>query len=489
MVTPDLPVDVWLYIAQFLPQQDLKVMLAVNSLFYNIAMDARYRDVFLRERNEATIWLVHRLADPAVGHRVKGLHMRLQEYRKPEPPPQTRNSGFRPLRYLLSHTSGGKTQKPQISSSSFTHFVDGLINAFPALVNLREFCIDAWDVPSDFDLGPFYATAWKCFGPTLHRATLGGNLEGYRVFTMSNPPFVALQELFIEFTNDGFNAPSSGTNSVEILSKNVGSLLRTLAPRLRVLGIQSWASLDLSSFFTALPPFPCIEYFRIRTPFNISFASDPSGLSRFLSQVSPTLRTLELRLTPTGAALYTNVGEVLSQWLHQTMSTIPRFRSLRTLQFYPTQFSGGLEALLTILRASQETLESLSIKDRYLQFQEVERVIEALGEDCGLVTLRLNVLCLKPELIHLLARRLPYLKDLTIYIAEAAINDLASPDSQGFMSEMEGHVYNDWKLWNIGVWQGGSRINAHVMAAFPKVIPSLGSLWDTGSLSPDVEAP
>ena len=42
---PALPHDVWLHIAQFIPAKDIPGLISLNSAFFNIAMDSRYRQV------------------------------------------------------------------------------------------------------------------------------------------------------------------------------------------------------------------------------------------------------------------------------------------------------------------------------------------------------------------------------------------------------------------------------------------------------------
>jgi hypothetical protein len=43
MVT--VPKDIWLRVAQYLPDSNLKQLLALNSVFFELAMNARYQDV------------------------------------------------------------------------------------------------------------------------------------------------------------------------------------------------------------------------------------------------------------------------------------------------------------------------------------------------------------------------------------------------------------------------------------------------------------
>jgi hypothetical protein len=42
----DIPRDIWLRVAQFIPDNSLKELLTVNAAFFDMAMNARYQDVF-----------------------------------------------------------------------------------------------------------------------------------------------------------------------------------------------------------------------------------------------------------------------------------------------------------------------------------------------------------------------------------------------------------------------------------------------------------
>jgi hypothetical protein len=43
----DIPRDIWLYIADFIPDGNLEGLLTLNSVFFDLAMSARYRMVTL----------------------------------------------------------------------------------------------------------------------------------------------------------------------------------------------------------------------------------------------------------------------------------------------------------------------------------------------------------------------------------------------------------------------------------------------------------
>jgi hypothetical protein len=44
----DIPVEIWLQIAQYLPGTALRNLYSLNHTFYHLAMNERYRVVFLR---------------------------------------------------------------------------------------------------------------------------------------------------------------------------------------------------------------------------------------------------------------------------------------------------------------------------------------------------------------------------------------------------------------------------------------------------------
>jgi hypothetical protein len=46
----DIPVEIWLQIAQYLPGSTLRNLYSLNRVFYHLAMNERYRVVLLRPR-------------------------------------------------------------------------------------------------------------------------------------------------------------------------------------------------------------------------------------------------------------------------------------------------------------------------------------------------------------------------------------------------------------------------------------------------------
>jgi hypothetical protein len=177
--------------------------------------------------------------------------------------------------------------------------------------------------------------------------------------------------------------------------------------------------------------------------------------------------------------------------------------NLQTLKIYPTLLPAGLDALVVYLRRSSDTLTSLIVKDRYLLYHEVEVVVGVFvhrSPENGLKSLRLNIRTLTAELIDLLAENLPGLQVLELYIGDAITGDNAStivsggqalscvfcanlkPLQETFRTEMEERSYNNWRLCDIGLWQGGSLLSHDTMLLLSRCIPSVRSFWDSGNM-------
>jgi hypothetical protein len=45
---------------------------------------------------------------------------------------------------------------------------------------------------------------------------------------------------------------------------------------------------------------------------------------------------------------------------------------------------------------------------------------------------------------------------------------------------MRKRQYDNWKLYDIGLWHGGSRIDEDLMALMAKCVPSVRSFWGDG---------
>ena len=56
-----IPHEIWLHIAQFIPETSLQNLYTINRSFFEIAMNARYREVHFSNFDSAMFWKFHRL--------------------------------------------------------------------------------------------------------------------------------------------------------------------------------------------------------------------------------------------------------------------------------------------------------------------------------------------------------------------------------------------------------------------------------------------
>lgn len=58
---PEIPAEMWLYIASFLPNNELLPLMGVNIYFYNHALQLRYGTIRVESVNAYTVRLLDRL--------------------------------------------------------------------------------------------------------------------------------------------------------------------------------------------------------------------------------------------------------------------------------------------------------------------------------------------------------------------------------------------------------------------------------------------
>jgi hypothetical protein len=57
----NLPYDVWRHIASFLPRHDVRRLLGVNHILFEIAMDDLYSIVEIKRLDSRTFWILSNL--------------------------------------------------------------------------------------------------------------------------------------------------------------------------------------------------------------------------------------------------------------------------------------------------------------------------------------------------------------------------------------------------------------------------------------------
>ena len=333
------------------------------------------------------------------------------------------------FRHQLKHTiiqvfGGSKSSQAQPIKLGSTDLINELFKITSKLVNVRELYIDLRNLPPLYDLQPLFSSFWSSFGPKLHTLSVSGILEDFCTLINSNPILGTLRELRVEFTDSSpfaryaVQREANGAILLTVLLPFVNSL----APHLLSLRLWSWASLDLSIFFSQLAPFPGLKALNVRTPFNTAFG-DASGLKGLICDSSSTLQRVELRLNPTGLAVDPSTEEPLNRWLLECISDERFFSKLQVLDIYPTNMAAGMEFLIGCIQRTSTNLVELIVRDRYLQDPEMRIIIDAASSCRNLTSLRMNIRRLDVAFTDCLALKLPGINRLWLSIGDYSAND------------------------------------------------------------------
>lgn len=470
----NIPPEIWFNIAKFMPRGDLRNLLELNSVFFNIAMDIRYREIVICTRTtDRHIRILKRLNDPLVACRVYRLLLRLTHVRK------AININASTSKHRLRHTitrlfGGSQSPRPRPINVASTDLLNEIMKIAHKFVNVRELYIDLLNPPPLYDLPPLYSSFWSAFEPKLYILTLRGTLEDFRTLIHSNPPLDALQELRVEFARSSLDGKDADR---AILMNILLPFINNLAPHLLSLRLWSWAFLDLSSFFLQLAPFPGLKTLNVRTPFNQAF-SDASGLKDLICNSSGTLRRVDLRLNPTGS-VDPSIEEPLSRWLLECISDERFLSHLQVLDIYPTTMVAGMEFLLRCIQRTSKDLVELTLRDRYLQGREVNAVIDAASSCSNLTYLKMNIRTLDVAVIDLLALKLPQIDRLWLSVGDNVSNYSLVDE---FIRDLSTRLYTNWKLDDIAIWQNGQEAENDIMLAMSRSIPSLTSFFSNGHM-------
>jgi hypothetical protein len=272
--------------------------------------------------------------------------------------------------------------------------VEGLWGHVDGFAGPRSICCGRRNlIDLEHTMQTMIATGWSTFGSTLRRLKLHLPHYCFFVSTMPTLVFPCLEELDITLDSSIF----LGDRVVPFINDH-HSTLQSLE-----LSFED-TNLDPCSYLHQIHNIPNLTTFRFRYHVIDVIDLDTSGLHTFLSTHATNLRALRLDL-------YTNEDRpgVLNQddWSAQPVFHIALPR-LESLELGGRCFT-NLEKIGTYLRQYAHSLTVLKLERRHLLFREVEVLLEVLTGHDKLQCLTMYVLHLTPELLDLLAMKLPSL--------------------------------------------------------------------------------
>jgi hypothetical protein len=258
-----------------------------------------------------------------------------------------------------------------------------------------------------------------------------------------------------------------GEQYEQILVDHLAPAINRLHSSLQKLSLRLCEPLDMSPLFDSLRYLPFLDCLSVSIPLARPHLGHPSGFGKFLDRHSRSLRHLALRASELSGDGLTPTEDPLSEWINDALSYVTSPIKLRTLEASLTRFP--VEAASMCITRFARTLTTLVLTGRHLPYDRVDELLRRAGAATRLQTLRLGAVTLSPELVDLLAEKLPALRHLKLLVRDVvgsegdlpvycngsgdSVNSNEQNESQigSFFAEMEGRRYTEWGLRAITV--------------------------------------
>ncbi|KAJ7139982.1 hypothetical protein C8R43DRAFT_1018478 [Mycena crocata] len=477
-----LPEDIWQCVASFIPDSHLLHLISVNKAFYNIVLDAKYREIHWNKLDASMIKSLVRLRTPSIAARVRRLHIRAWfiEYlilKESQVPPSVAVSSKRWVSRHMRLPSSPMRIAPSTTgkSSAARDILESMTEAVRVMTHVTEYSFEWRDLSPTANTLRFLSTARMAFGTSLRKLTLNAQLKNFTNL-LSTVDFDNLEELELSFDHDNFADEHSANLLREAIAPFVNHFRRTIGSLL----ISSASKADLSPLLSALQTFPHLHKFVARVAFDSVHLSDTGGLLRILSANRDSISSVELARS--FAASSDEVPHPRSTW--GTLSTALALdpTALVNLHTLKIPILETFDATLTCLRRSADTLTSLCLIDHFLTESDFTALIQLFSHrsfDAGLQTLHVCLAFLTPTIFDLLASRLPGLCKLNLVLSETTMAEVSHNNGGAFCIALDGHHYPDWKLSDLGIWEKrfidtpSSREEQVLMEHLARCIPSV----------------
>ncbi|PPQ69191.1 hypothetical protein CVT25_006969 [Psilocybe cyanescens] len=501
----NMPPDIWLYVADFIPDKVIYQLRCVNPVFLELAMNIRWREAAKRSKENLGSTLVRLNSsyftdfepkfliprDPFIAKRVRALTIHLTSPDSSENglilAPSTQHN----LKYTKHEISKKQTtlytKSGLRSSDTSGSILNSILHTCSGLTNLRKFTLDFSNVSpascSQVGVGLFYRSLWPLFRKKLRQLFLKGTMQSYYAVLGSRPAFPYLKELGVDLITNPKCVEAEYTKGASLMDTLLPFLNRVNS-RLEVLRLRSQPChskpIDLSQLFVQMPSFPSLRTLDIRMPFNQSL-HDPSGLKDLLHRNSQTLEDLCLRLNPAGFSLPWALEDQLVPWLSDCLTDPQALSCIRVLDIYPT--GGNCDIVLGYIKRASKSLREIIIRDRYFEPDEVELIIDAASDCPNLISLHLNIWELNINLTDQLFMKLPRLASLRLSTVDSFIDGYP----RVFVESLKQRYYVGWKLKDISICYGEREVDSRTMRTLAGSIPSLRSFFGRGHMRGEYE--
>ncbi|TFK65118.1 hypothetical protein BDN72DRAFT_962730 [Pluteus cervinus] len=478
----ELPYDIWLHIARFLPAEHVRRLYCVNHAWYDIAMDERYRSVsFQYWSDPETQRNLRRLREPSIARRVRNLsfHPALIGNLLVDDPQNSAEPWSQKFRSKIKYLrSPAKSVKGKASMGG-REALEAMLQIVGNLSNVTTYNLEFWARESLSALRqvlPVLTLAWKVFGDKLTSLTLDIPLDGLQDLLHPSLRLRRLTSLTLRLTKS-----SVATDSTSVIRHLLVPFVNQHHATLTTFVLTSFEHFDFSAFLLGLHHFPYLSKLTISHPFVSFQQSDTLGLRHVLAVHSAGLRELNLRFhTPlnTWAQLPSSPA-----WYGQEFFGIT-FSGLEVLDLGLRDVPEDVPWTINYLRNFRQSLTSLTLRDYHFSFQEAATVANLFTAGF-LQKLDIAVDNLYPQLIDVFADRLPVLSELYLvfesFLPADGVTSNESLDEPNaahaqFCADMQRRRYTNWGLRHLTAFPTGGCDQALVKACETSLVEAIPSL-------------
>ncbi|CAA7268404.1 unnamed protein product [Cyclocybe aegerita] len=421
-----LPPEIWHYVGQYIPLEDLKRLYGVNLLFFDLSMDAMYRSIVFGNINDLKIHQLDSLKDPKIACRVRSLsipvNVERNHYEKQEAAPRPPSSFEKAFRRLFRRTRQVKPDPKQVERAAIAEMIAQVI---PLMPNVERYTL-SWSACSD-PLPPYHEVAWRTFSPNLVDIALTVNTAlAPHIGILSSFKFPRLESLSIQIDEDFKGPPTPWMKLVEC-QKTLASFVSPSRSTLKKLRMRS-SLLPLAELYSPLPEFENLVVLGVEMTVHMEAGDARSFPILVIGKQASHLEELDIRIGGDD-----DVRPIIQSFPCFCMKDL-RIPKLTTLTI-SAQLLNTLEheqQIATFFRIHSSTLRILHIRGLWLASNSVAHpgLATVLDNSRALTTLSLVSEYLQASHLGLLASSLPQLERLTLnieYVLSNTGSDAASP--------------------------------------------------------------
>lgn len=247
------------------------------------------------------------------------------------------------------------------------------------------------------------------FGSTLRSLTLDISLEGYRHALSKDLTLPNLGDLDISLSMGDVAA-----EKIAILCNLVAPFINNHDQTLQSFKLSFNDNFDTTPFLLQLRYFHLLRHIAISYPFISTKYAGPDGLQYVLKRHSRTLRSLAFQFKLPKQLYHRVLSWEWEDWSGQEFlhAELPKLESIDI----QTELGPDIvkELVVQYLARYNATLTSITIRDRIATFDHMKKLVDAFARCDRLLNLDIRVSVLNPQLLDLLAEKLPNLEGLRL---------------------------------------------------------------------------